>query len=105
MKVHLHNRYLARRHDGLNDLLAGAVVVAVEVVELEELVAIAHHGVSFGGDEVVVRSIDFAYAWGACGVGGLTTEEFRVLVNEHRDEGALADAAGAGNDDGTSVDG
>lgn len=68
MEIHLHNRNPARRHDPLYDLLTGTVVVAIEVIELEELVAIAHHSVGLRGDEVVVSPIDFAYARCARGV-------------------------------------
>lgn len=60
---------------------------------------------SLAGDEVVVDAVGLARARGTGGVRDGEGEGVRVALEEALVEGSLADARGAGDDEGTAVGG
>lgn len=103
LDIQKHNPPLGRLL--LDGRLAGAVPIAPELRVLHEAV-LADEGLEvLHLDEVVVHTVGLARARGAGGVRDGEREGVRMAREEEVVEGALADARGAGEDEGAGVAG
>lgn len=105
LHLNIQNHNLTLRALLVNGHLTRPIPVPAKLGMLDEAVGVDEVLKVLHGDEVVVDAMDLAGAGIPRGVGDGEGEDVRVAGEEELEEGAFADARGAGDDDGAGVGG
>src|ERR1035438_5790837 len=103
MHFHLHDWNLARSNDTFYHLLTGSIVVSVEVVVLDKLIAITHDIILVLANKEVMLAMYFSLSRLSCCMRGFLSQNFGMLFHQHCYQRSLTNTAGSRNDDRTTV--